>query len=109
VPSRKTVKIGRPGYKVTKQWDGETGARSLVFALEFPEVEPGLQPRHRFMSAFEQRVEAVDKNYQYLLFACDPYETIAFKIPNKEIDKGEGRFFTEWDSNRKIFTVRKNG
>jgi hypothetical protein len=32
------------------------------------------------MSAFEQKIEAPDKNYQYLLFACEPYETIGFKV-----------------------------
>lgn len=43
-----------------------------------------MQPRHRFMSAYEQKVDTpADKNYQYLLFACDPYETVAFKIPNQ--------------------------
>ena len=39
------------------------------------------------MSSYEQKVELPDKNYQYLLFACDPYEIIAFKIPNIPIDK----------------------
>ena len=28
-----TVKIGRPGYRVTKQFDGETRARSLLFQV----------------------------------------------------------------------------
>lgn len=45
---------------------------------------------------------------QYLLFACDPYETIGFKVPNLKIDKQEGRFFTNWDKESKKFTVRKN-
>ena len=36
------------------------------------------------MSAYEQKVEAPDRNYQFVLFAAEPYETIAFKIPNKE-------------------------
>ena len=43
---------------------------------------------------------------QYLLFACDPYETIGFKVPNLKIDKAEGRFFTNWDKESKKFTVR---
>lgn len=42
---------------------------------------------------------------QYLLFACDPYETIGFKVPNLKIDKQEGRFFTNWDKEAKKFTV----
>ena len=33
--------------------------------------------------------------YQYLLFAADPYEVIAFKIPNLEVDRSD-RFFSHW-------------
>lgn len=44
---------------------------------------------------------------QFLLFACDPYETIGFKVPNLKIDKAEGRFFTNWDKESKKFTVRR--
>lgn len=37
-------------------------------------------PRHRFMAAYEQKVEPPDRKWQYLLFAAEPYETIAFKV-----------------------------
>lgn len=74
------VKIGRPGYRVTKQFDKATKQRSLLFQIEYPEIEDGVAPRHRFMSAFEQKVEAWDKKYQYLLFAAEPYEVISFKV-----------------------------
>lgn len=80
--------------------------RSLTFEVEYPECEAGSQPRHRFMSAFEQKVEAPDKNFQYVLFACDPYETIAFKIPNHPIDRREGRFFTHWDAEARRFVLQ---
>jgi splicing factor 3A subunit 2 len=70
----KTVKIGRPGYRVTKQRDPETAQLSLLFQIDYPEIEEGLQPRHRFMSAYEQKIDTPDKNYQYLLFAAAPYE-----------------------------------
>jgi splicing factor 3A subunit 2 len=58
------MKIGRPGYKVTKQKDPETGQKSLLFQIEYPEIEEGIQPRHRFMSSFEQKIETRDRNYQ---------------------------------------------
>jgi splicing factor 3A subunit 2 len=102
---RRGVRIGRPGYRVIKQRDADTGARCLTFEVDFPEIEEGLQPRHRFMSAFEQRVEPVDKAWQYLLFAAEPYETVAFKIPNEELDKDPRVFFSAWDADRRVYTI----
>jgi len=65
------------------------------------------------MSAFEQRVEIPNKSYQYLLFAAEPYETISFKIPNKDIEKsvgpqipGETKFWTKWDETIKQFSLQ---
>lgn len=106
VSIRKTVKIGRPGYRVTKQYDPETKQRSLLFQIEYPEIEDLIKPRHRFMSSFEQRVESFDKRYQYLLFAADPYEIIGFKVPSTEIDKSTPKFFSHWDPDSKMFTLQ---
>lgn len=104
-PARK-VKIGRPAYQVFKSRDPATHQRCLSFELSYPEIDADLQPRHRFMSAFEQRVESPpDRRYQYLLFAADPYETVAFKIPNDPIDKEPGRFVTYWSAEEKKFTL----
>ncbi|CAI9268025.1 unnamed protein product [Lactuca saligna] len=103
---RKTVKIGRPGYRVTKQFDPETKQRSLLFQIEYPEIEDLTKPRHRFMSSFEQRVQSFDKNYQFLLFAAEPYEIIGFKVPSTEIDKSTPKFFSHWDPDSKMFTLQ---
>ena len=35
------------------------------------------------LEKYEQRVEAPNPEFQFLLFAAEPYETIGFKIPNK--------------------------
>lgn len=51
-----------------------------MFKVDYPEIVDGVVPRHRFMSAYEQRVEPPDRQWQYLLFAAEPYETIAFKV-----------------------------
>ncbi|KAJ0028021.1 hypothetical protein Pint_35748 [Pistacia integerrima] len=84
VSVRKTVKIGRPGYRVTKQFDPETKQRSLLF----------------------QRVQPFDKRFQYLLFAAEPYEIVAFKVPSTEIDKSTPKFFSHWDPDSKMFTLQ---
>lgn len=100
------VKIGRPGYEITKSRHYQTNQRCLSFQLHFPEIESGVQPRHRFMSAFEQRVESPpDRRFQYLLIAAEPYETVAFKIPNEKIERSEGMFVTNWDRDEKKFTL----
>ncbi|CAA6669217.1 unnamed protein product [Spirodela intermedia] len=105
-PLRKIVKIGRPGYRVTKQFDSETKQRSLLFQIEYPEIEDLAKPRHRFMSSYEQRVESFDKRYQYLLFAAEPYEIIAFKVPSAEIDKSTPKFFSHWDPDLKTYMLQ---
>jgi hypothetical protein len=33
---------------------------------------------------------------RYILFAAEPYETVAFKIPNDEIDKDFDKFISHW-------------
>ncbi|XP_078448921.1 splicing factor 3A subunit 2 [Lampetra planeri] len=106
VDVKKFVKIGRPGYKVTKQRDPESNQQSLLFQIDYPEIVDGVVPRHRFMSAYEQRVEPPDRRWQYLLFAAEPYETIAFKVPSREIDKGEGKFWTHWNKETKQFFMQ---
>ncbi|KAM6948620.1 splicing factor 3A subunit 2 [Aplochiton taeniatus] len=106
VEVKKFVKIGRPGYKVTKQRDPETGQQSLLFQIDYPEIAEGIGPRHRFMSAYEQRIEPPDRRWQYLLLAAEPYETIAFKVPSREIDKAESRFWTHWNKETKQFFLQ---
>ena len=63
----KTVKIGRPGYRVTKERDLKTKQKALLFEVDYPEIEKGITPKYRFMSSFEQKVEAADPDFQYLL------------------------------------------
>jgi splicing factor 3A subunit 2 len=100
------VRIGRPAYQVLKSRDPDTDQRCLSFELSFTEISASVQPRHRFMSAFEQQIDTPpDRRYQYLLIAADPYETVGFKIPNEPLDKREGKFVTHWDSDGKKFTL----
>ncbi len=106
VDIKQFVKIGRPGYRVTKQRDPENGQQSLMFEVDYPEIADGVTPRHRFMSAYEQKIEPPDRKWQYLLFAAEPYETIAFKVPSREVDKSEGRFWSLWNRDTKEFFLQ---
>jgi hypothetical protein len=64
---RQFIKIGRPGYKVTKVRDPQTARLGLLFQVMLPEIKEGERPRKRFMSSFEQRKEVVNRSIQYLL------------------------------------------
>jgi len=104
-PTKLKLRVGRPAYKVFKSRDPDTNHRCLSFELHYPELKD-LQPRHRFMSAFEQRVDSPpDRRYQYLIFAAGNYENIAFRIPNDPIDKEQDRFVTNWDDDQRKFTL----
>eukprot|EP00842_Homolaphlyctis_polyrhiza_P004524 jgi/Hompol1/5072/HPOL_001294-RA len=49
VPIKKVVlKIGRPGYKVTKVRDPATKQLGLLFQVHYPEIGSGIKPRSRF-------------------------------------------------------------
>jgi len=106
VDIKKFVKIGRPGYRVTKQRDPESGQQSLMFEIDYPEIAEGVVPRHRFMSAYEQKIEPPDRKWQYLLFAAEPYETISFKVPSREVDKSENKFWSLWNKETKEFFLQ---
>lgn len=106
VEPKKFVKIGRPGYRVTKQREPESGQQSLLFQIDYPEISEHVVPRHRFMSAYEQKVEPPDRKWQYLLFAAEPYETIAFKVPSREVEKSDNKFWTYWNRDTKQFFLQ---
>ncbi|VDN56333.1 unnamed protein product [Dracunculus medinensis] len=96
IEPKKFVKIGRPGYKVTKERDPATGQQALLFQIDYPEIA----------EAYEQKVQPPDKRWQYVLFAAEPYETIAFKIPSREVDKSEEKFWTMWNKDTKQFFMQ---
>ena len=101
------VKIGRPGYKITKTQDPVTRQQGLTFQLQYPELSSEAIPRVRFMSAYEQKIEdPPDKNYQYLLIAAEPYETCAFKLQSREVDRREDKFWHWFDPDSKEFWVQ---
>lgn len=108
IPIKKNlIKIGRPGYKITKTKDPLTRQQGLMFQLQFPEIGMNVSPKVRFMSAYEQKIDdPPDKNYQYLVVAAEPYETCAFKLQAREIDRGEGHYWTWFDEDSKDFWMQ---
>lgn len=94
------IKIGRPAYKIIKQ--KSSLKEGLLFQLQFPSYE--IEPSYRIMSSYEQEIDLPpNKDYQYLVVASEPYETIAFKIPNLKI---ENPIPTIFDPDTKIFIIQ---
>ncbi|KAI9732467.1 MAG: hypothetical protein M1818_007505 [Claussenomyces sp. TS43310] len=104
---RNVVKIGRPGYKITKTRDPVTRQQGLLFQLQYPEIGDAITPKVRFMSAFEQKVDdPPDKNFQYMLVAAEPYQTCGFKLQAREVDRTGEKFWTWWDTDLREFWVQ---
>ncbi|KAL1412930.1 CWF complex protein sap62 [Vanrija albida] len=103
------VKIGRPGYKIVKIRDPVTQQLGLLFTVSLPEIKHGERPRRRFMSAFEQKREIPNRALQYLVLAAEPYETIAFAIPAKDMtdeDEDPETTWEHWDPDEKVYSCQ---
>lgn len=127
VQTKSFLKIGRPGYRVTKVRDRDTGKEGMMVQVHLPQIKPDVIPRRRFMSAWEQKREPPNKAYQYLIVsapirftvylysyylkvAAEPYETIAFRIPAREIedetdDAGYWNW-SHWDPDTKQYSFQ---
>ena len=116
IRQRQQELTGTPGYRIVKQRDAATSQLSLLFALSYPLIMDGLQPRHRIMSSFEHRTDpqqprsgptqpSPSQSYQYVVVAALPYQTVAFRIPNREIDRGEGGVVAHWNQHSKAFLL----
>lgn len=67
------LKIGRPGYRVTKVRDGEGRKEGMMVQVHLPQIKEGVIPRRRFMSAWEQKREPPNRAYQYLIVSFSIY------------------------------------
>ncbi|KAL8277991.1 hypothetical protein RQP46_009623 [Phenoliferia psychrophenolica] len=106
VATKSFIKIGSPGYQVTKVRDPITGQLGMLFQVHYPQIADGVKPRQRFMSSFEQHVEVPDRAWQYLIIAAEPYQSVSFKIQAREIDSAEGMAWEHWDVDSKTLSFQ---
>jgi splicing factor 3A subunit 2 len=65
------------------------------------------------MNTYEQRVEPRDDAKMYLVFACEPYETVAFVFPSglrmSTADNSDPsdiqRYYCRWDATDRSYTL----
>lgn len=100
----KKAKIGNPAYTLFKHRN-PTGSLTILFEITYEQIRKNTSPKYRFMSAFEQTVETPpDPKYQYILFAAQPYNTIAFKVPNYPII--EDQIIEDWKPREHLYTFQ---
>ena len=119
----KYVKIGRPAYRIGKEKDFMSHKRKIKFEIEYPLIKKEVTPQFRIMSELEvntQKNKGENKDndnseekkeenkYHYVVFAAEPYENIAVKIPNMPLDYNTEKHFSYWDDSKKIFYLTLN-
>ncbi|KAJ5665994.1 uncharacterized protein N7477_008442 [Penicillium maclennaniae] len=97
---KQMIKIGRPGYKITKVRDPLTRQMGLLFQLQYQEITP------RGDSACAIYIEEPDNEFQYLIVAAEPYQTCGFKLQAREVDRRDGRYWTWFDEDSKEFWIQ---
>lgn len=96
LPKRKWHPIGKPQYSVHKIRHPHTGNKGLRLEINVNNIDPKGTPMYRLMSCFEQKAEAPDPKFQYLIVSCEPYQNVCFKIPGDTIDLSSGEM-KMWD------------
>ena len=110
----KYVKIGRPAYRIGKEKDFMSHKRKIKFEIEYPLIKKDVTPQFRIMSELEvntqkNKGENIEENkYHYVVFAAEPYENIAVRIPNMPLDYNTEKHFSYWDDSKKIFYLTLN-
>lgn len=106
-PDKVTTKkptIGNPSYTIYKE-KNPSGSLKILFELTYDQIRKNTSPKYRFMSAYEQTIETPpDPNFQFILFAAQPYNTVAFKIPNYPVIENE--IIEEWKPREHLYTFQ---
>ena len=83
--NRSFVKIGVPVSRLVGISRDERNLGGFAISVQVPEIAANVEPQLRIMSAYEQRVEPLQPQWQYVLVAAEPYETVAFRVPNRPL------------------------
>jgi len=102
IPVTKTFKsVGIPQYDIVKIRDPDTLQLGVRLQLTLDKIKTGVEPEFRLMSAYEQTIDEVNTNYQYLVVAAEPYDSVALRIPASPID--EARTFAHFRKDKTYY------
>lgn len=98
---------GKPVYHVRLEPNPAVQTCKVWVEVQYPALdsELGRPPvAYRWLSTYEQSVEAPQPGVVYLLVACDGYETIALKFPSN-IPRESSREKAQWDAKKKVYSL----
>jgi splicing factor 3A subunit 2 len=101
--AHKLPKIGDPAFSIYRT-KNPSGSLSVLFELTYDQIRKNTAPKYRIMSTFEQKIEPPDPRYQFVVFAAQPYTTVAFKIPNMPIIQDQ--IIEEWKPSEHLYTFQ---
>ena len=110
----KYIKIGRPAYRIMKEKDFMSHKRKIKFEIDYPLIKENITPQFRIMSELEVNTQKngnnenddinnkindeeknkIENKYHYVVFAAEPYENIAVRIPNMPLDYNTEKHFS---------------
>ena len=93
--------LGVPAVNTHYLRDPETDNWGIMLMFSYAST-PENVPEHRIMSAFEQKVEAPNKNFMYVAVAAEPFDTAAARVPFREVLD----HFAYWDVDNRILFVQ---
>ena len=97
-----------------KEKDFMSHKKKIKFEIDYPFIKNNITPQFRIMSELEVNTQKNGKNeneenkYHYVVFAAEPYENIAVRIPNLPLDYNIEKHFSYWDDGKKIFYLTLN-
>ncbi len=92
---------------------GDSSSKSVTADGATVTTAAARRPMHRWLSSYEQSVEPRDASKQYLVFACEPYQSVAYCFPTNVMvstrDNTDPRdiqsYFCRWDPVEKTYLL----
>ena len=105
-------RVGKPVVTYRLEPDAQLKICRVWFNIDYPHVDETCRPLHRWISTYEQHVEPQDERWKYLLFACDPYDTVSYKFPAQipvatadTHPNDKSHYSCEWDAVQRRYSL----
>ncbi|KAE8303898.1 Splicing factor 3A subunit 2 [Giardia duodenalis] len=92
-----------PKWHVDEVIHPESGKSGYCVSLWCPKMKVGI-PRYRIVSTYDQSIEPVSPDKQYIVISCHPYRSVGVCIMNQPIDTAT--VYEEFDSLTETYVLQ---